>query len=168
MGTEVLIPYDVLSSQRLGFDASAAAAALFPRRKRVNGGGSSANPRPRRKPEQRKRREPAVAAAGPLRRGGSLDSKVAGKEEKKPAVLSSAGGGDLMVFGTGRLGPEPAAVPKQIRLVDAAEHLRRGETYAGPAFSASPSPRALPLPTFPSKNPDAATRDLRRLLRLDQ
>lgn len=167
MGTEVLIPYDVLSSQRLGFDASAAAAALFPRRKRVNGGGSSANPRPRRKPEQRKRREPAVAAAGPLRRGGSLDSKVAG-EEKKPAVLSSAGGGDLMVFGTGRLGPEPAAVPKQIRLVGAAEHLRRGETYAGPAFSASPSPRALPLPTFPSKNPDAATRDLRRLLRLDQ
>ncbi|CAA7405988.1 unnamed protein product [Spirodela intermedia] len=167
MGTEVLIPYDVLSNQRLGFDASPAAAALFPHRKRATGGGSSANPRPRRKPDQRKRREPAVAAA-PLRRGGSLDSKVGGKEEKKPGILSSAGGGDLMVFGTGRLGPEPAVVPRQIRLVGTAEHRRRGETYAGPAFSASPSPRALPLPTFPSKKPDAATRDLRRLLRLDQ
>uniref|UniRef100_A0ACD5YPN0 Uncharacterized protein n=1 Tax=Avena sativa TaxID=4498 RepID=A0ACD5YPN0_AVESA len=48
------------------------------------------------------------------------------------------------------------------------------ELYAGPAFSAaSPEPSSLPLPQFPFQKPaapvvnDAATRDLRRLLRLE-
>ncbi|CAA6654173.1 unnamed protein product [Spirodela intermedia] len=51
----------------------------------------------------------------------------------------------------------------------------RRETYAGSAFSLSPSPRALPLPRFSSKKPWdggaiavdlSATKDLRRLLGL--
>ncbi|RLN24309.1 uncharacterized protein C2845_PM07G12070 [Panicum miliaceum] len=50
------------------------------------------------------------------------------------------------------------------------------EVYAGPAFSTSPEPSALPLPQFPVKKAaaavdllvdDAATRDLRRILRLE-
>ncbi|XP_062199097.1 uncharacterized protein LOC133901672 [Phragmites australis] len=46
------------------------------------------------------------------------------------------------------------------------------EVYAGPAFSASPEPSSLPLPQFPVKKAaavvdDAATRDLRRILRLE-
>ncbi|KAM3258314.1 hypothetical protein ACQJBY_050210 [Aegilops geniculata] len=48
------------------------------------------------------------------------------------------------------------------------------EVYAGPAFSAaSPEPSSLPLPQFPLQKPvaaavnDAATRDLRRMLRLE-
>jgi hypothetical protein len=48
------------------------------------------------------------------------------------------------------------------------------ELYAGPAFSgASPEPSSLPLPQFPFQKAvapavnDAATRDLRRLLRLE-
>ena len=45
------------------------------------------------------------------------------------------------------------------------------ELYAGPAFSAaSPEPSSLPLPQFPLHKAvvdDAATRDLRRLLRLE-
>ncbi|XP_047076502.1 uncharacterized protein LOC124686636 [Lolium rigidum] len=48
------------------------------------------------------------------------------------------------------------------------------ELYAGPAFSgASPEPSSLPLPQFPLQKAvapavnDAATRDLRRLLRLE-
>ncbi|GMP53455.1 hypothetical protein CsSME_00018905 [Camellia sinensis var. sinensis] len=47
--------------------------------------------------------------------------------------------------------------------------------YAGSAFSVSPSPRSVPLPSFFSKKQlskvaidgDSATRDLRRLLQLD-
>ncbi|BAT77204.1 hypothetical protein LR48_Vigan01g312800 [Vigna angularis] len=60
--------------------------------------------------------------------------------------------------------------------------LRRGQSldsavkcdvYAGSAFAMSPSPNALPLPSFPTKKnssaafDDSATRDLRRLLRLE-
>ncbi|KAM0849520.1 hypothetical protein ACQ4PT_053698 [Festuca glaucescens] len=48
------------------------------------------------------------------------------------------------------------------------------ELYAGPAFSgASPEPSSLPLPQFPLQKAvapvvnDAATRDLRRMLRLE-
>ncbi|XP_047313384.1 uncharacterized protein LOC124916678 [Impatiens glandulifera] len=40
--------------------------------------------------------------------------------------------------------------------------------YAGSAFSMSPSPKSLPLPSFFNKTvDDSATRGLRRLLRLD-
>ncbi|RDY04529.1 hypothetical protein CR513_11747, partial [Mucuna pruriens] len=60
--------------------------------------------------------------------------------------------------------------------------LRRGQSldsavktdvYAGSAFAVSPSPSALPLPSFSTKKQasatvdDSATRDLRRLLRLE-
>ncbi|KAL3634610.1 hypothetical protein CASFOL_021664 [Castilleja foliolosa] len=43
------------------------------------------------------------------------------------------------------------------------------DIYAGSAFSMSPSPRSVPLPSFFSKKEsnDGATRDLRRLLRLE-
>ncbi|OIW18455.1 hypothetical protein TanjilG_13207 [Lupinus angustifolius] len=50
----------------------------------------------------------------------------------------------------------------------------KSDIYAGSAFSVvAPSPSALPLPSFPAKKQaspvvdDSATRDLRRLLRLD-
>ncbi|CAL4956541.1 unnamed protein product [Urochloa decumbens] len=49
----------------------------------------------------------------------------------------------------------------------------RPAAYAGPAFSTSPEPSALPLPQFPVRKAaaaavdDAATRDLRRILRLE-
>ncbi|KAM3308813.1 hypothetical protein P3S67_010557 [Capsicum chacoense] len=54
--------------------------------------------------------------------------------------------------------------PKQIRV-----GLSSTDVYAGSAFSNSPSPRALPLPSFfnTKKQEDFATRDLRRLLRLE-
>ncbi|MCS4558852.1 proline-rich nuclear receptor coactivator motif-containing protein, partial [Shewanella sp. C32] len=48
------------------------------------------------------------------------------------------------------------------------------EVYAGPAFSVSPEPSSVPLPQFPFRKAavtaavdDAATRDLRRMLRLE-
>ncbi|KAI4317685.1 hypothetical protein L6164_025535 [Bauhinia variegata] len=104
-----------------------------------------------------------------LRRGESLDSKIKNEALKKE-------GGDLVVCGTQRLGPDPEMVPKQIRIVDtkhgSAPAALMSDVYAGSAFAMSPSPSALPLPSFSKKHlsafvDDSATRDLRRLLRLE-
>ncbi|XP_019069847.1 uncharacterized protein [Solanum lycopersicum] len=82
-----------------------------------------------------------------LRRGESLDS------------LNS-------VYGTGP--GQPEKLRKQIQV-----GLSSADVYAGSAFSNSPSPRALPLPSFFNKkqedfkSDDFASRDLRRLLRLE-
>ncbi|KAF8038163.1 hypothetical protein BT93_B0891 [Corymbia citriodora subsp. variegata] len=100
-----------------------------------------------------------------LRRGESLDSKI------KSQVSEAAS--DLVVFdGTQRLGPDPEMVPKQVRIVDLRSPAgRRCDVYAGSAFAVSPEPSSLPLPSFSKKKhlsfDDSATRDLRRLLRLD-
>ncbi|KAK2447691.1 hypothetical protein QL285_007023 [Trifolium repens] len=84
-----------------------------------------------------------------LRRGESLDSLV------KSEGLKNEGNDEV--------------VSKQIRIVD----LKNGcDVYAGSAFAMSPSPSALPIPSFQRKfaSPvavdDSATRDLRRLLRI--
>ncbi|KAE9599021.1 hypothetical protein Lal_00043927 [Lupinus albus] len=89
-----------------------------------------------------------------LRRVISLDSKIESKALKKQ-------GG---VYGQ-RLNS------KQIRVMDG---IPGCDVYAGSAFSMSPSPSALPLPSFHKKSSsspavidDSATRDLRRLLRLE-
>ncbi|KAE9594633.1 hypothetical protein Lal_00037411 [Lupinus albus] len=89
-----------------------------------------------------------------LRRGESLDSKI-----KSEALMKERD--DLVLIGTQRLGPEPNGIPGF-------------EIYAGSAFAMSPSPSALPLPSFHKKSSsppavivDSATRDLRRLLRLE-
>lgn len=109
-----------------------------------------------------------------LRRGESLDSTINGGRqhtaEKKTAD------DDLVLCGTERLGPDP----ERIRIRDVKSAFlspsgspaagERRDVYAGSAVSMSPSPRALPLPSFFSKKKavdDNATKDLRRLLRLD-
>lgn len=106
---------------------------------------------------------PATGQVMILRRGQSLtcipaklndgDARSTSPPMKKPAA-------DDMAIKQIRMSPPPLA-----------------DVYAGSAFSLSPSPRSLPLPSFfnkkqqdyatinPSDNP--ATRDLRRLLRLD-
>ncbi|XP_039058323.1 uncharacterized protein LOC120201859 [Hibiscus syriacus] len=93
-----------------------------------------------------------------LRRGESLDSKIKSKS--------------LVVTGTDRLGPDPKMVPKEIRIVDIKSSVMgKSDVYAGSAFFVSPAPSSLPLPSFSKKKEvpvdDSATRDLRRLLRLD-
>ncbi|KAE8662339.1 Detected protein of unknown function [Hibiscus syriacus] len=49
--------------------------------------------------------------------------------------------------------------------------IEKSDVYAGSAFVVSPAPSSLPLPSFSKKKQipidDSATRDLRRLLRLD-
>lgn len=102
-----------------------------------------------------------------LRRGESLDSKI------KSQVSESAASGMVVCDGTQRLGPDPEMVPKQVRIVDLRSPVapRRSDVYAGSAFAVSPEPSSLPLPSFSKKKhvsfDDSATRDLRRLLRLD-
>ncbi|GMH08343.1 hypothetical protein Nepgr_010183 [Nepenthes gracilis] len=111
-----------------------------------------------------------------LRRGQSLDSKV--KSVKSEAVEKKSIGHDLFLSGTERLGPDPEMVPKQIRIMDLnpksflSPAAGFSVVYAGSAFAASPSPDSLPVPSFSKKQvskivDDSATRDLRRLLRLD-
>lgn len=176
MGTEVLRPQDCLS-HRIGVPPPA-----FSRRRTYanNVNVYRAHRKPVARPEQRKR----VAEKRPvsddskvsrssgmvmekvtiLRRGESLDSKLKSEALKKE-------GDDLVVVGTQRLGPDPEKLAKQIRIVD----FRSGrDVYAGSAFAMSPAPSALPLPSFSKRQvgaaaavDDSATRDLRRLLRLE-
>ncbi|XP_022930480.1 uncharacterized protein LOC111436920 [Cucurbita moschata] len=195
MGTEILRPQDCLKG-RIGVPLVA-----FCRRRGSYGNSDSNvcnyNSRSNRKsaarsdrPEQRKRfvsnqSEPSVSKRSSsedsktrtnslvmenvtiLRRGESLDSKTKGEALKKEAD-------NLVVCGTERLGPAPEMVLKQIRIVDVrCPIVGKADVYAGSAFSMSPSPSSLPLPSFSKKKQvstivdDSATRDLRRLLRLD-
>lgn len=76
---------------------------------------------------------------------------------------------DLVLGSTDRLGPEPEMVQKEIRV---SESKVVDGLYAGSAFLSSPPPSSVPLPLFfrkkdGSPSTDAATSDLRRLLRLD-
>ncbi|XP_009352170.2 uncharacterized protein LOC103943587 [Pyrus x bretschneideri] len=99
-----------------------------------------------------------------LRRGESLDSKM-----NEKGGLAGTG------TGTARLRPGPETVQKQVRIVDLRSPVGgKTDMYAGSAFAVSPEPSSLPLPSFSRKkqvskvvDDDSATRDLRRLLRLD-
>ncbi|KAK4775762.1 hypothetical protein SAY87_023723 [Trapa incisa] len=86
-----------------------------------------------------------------LRHGASLDSKMVGELQLKNEGGSTA---------TKKL-QRPCVRSLVIETCD---------LYAGSAFAFSPEPSSLPLPSFSNKvTPldDLATRDLRRLLRLD-
>ncbi|CAO2184529.1 unnamed protein product [Urochloa humidicola] len=82
---------------------------------------------------------------------------------RRPSTTSSPAGG-----ATRRSSPPAARRNHHGRKAAA-----RPAAYAGPAFSTSPEPSALPLPQFPLRKAaaaavdDAATRDLRRILRLE-
>ncbi|KZV52033.1 hypothetical protein F511_43271 [Dorcoceras hygrometricum] len=178
MGTEVLLPQDLLADRfrvppgsiqrRRNFYGNANLTNLVVNRKQNNSTGyKKTSPKP-----EKKRSNPATEVTL-LKRGESLDSltsKMKGGNFKvcypDPKPVD-----DLAVCGTSRIGPDsPGMVPKLIRLHPSTDG------YAGSAFSLSPSPRSLPLPSFFKKHvedgeakvfDDSATRDLRRLLRLD-
>ncbi|XP_020238526.1 uncharacterized protein LOC109817620 [Cajanus cajan] len=159
MGTELLRPQDCLSqriglpppfiSRRRNYAANNAFSYRGARRKRV------VDPKPSSDDSRLPRL--LMEKVTILRRGESLDSNLKTQPLKKQ-------GDALVVVGTQRLGPDPEMVPKQIRIADFKP------VYAGSAFAVSPSPSALPLPSFFRKQAavdDSATRDLRRLLRLE-
>ncbi|KAL5163539.1 hypothetical protein HKD37_07G020420 [Glycine soja] len=110
--------------------------------------------KPVSRPDQRKRAAPgsaqpvvAEAAAAVLKRPSRDDSRVARSKSLEMTTILRRG-----------------------QSLDSAV---KSEVYAGSAFAVSPSPEALPLPSFSTKKQDSvavddsATRDLRRLLRLE-
>lgn len=109
-----------------------------------------------------------------LRRGEALPAAQP-KEDGADRPADASVGWDPAVFAEERLGPDPALIPKQIRLKPPAPEAATEalDEYAGSAFHLSPSPRALPLPSFsrtkeaPPAVDSSATKDLRRLLRLE-
>ncbi|KAK6122649.1 hypothetical protein DH2020_019981 [Rehmannia glutinosa] len=187
MGTEVLRPQDLLV-ERLRVPPTS-----FHRRKSFSNGNLTnlvvnrkQHRKPSPKPDKRRfnnaaaeakrsshggvsdpRRKADVTSGGLvmgkvtlLRRGeslGSISSKITGGNPKDPIIQKPV---------------DDLSFPKQIRLVASPPV----DIYAGSAFSMSPSPRSVPLPSFfnkkglndcESKQFYDATRDLRRILRLE-
>ncbi|KAJ8476003.1 hypothetical protein OPV22_019730 [Ensete ventricosum] len=110
-----------------------------------------------------------------LRRGESLDAM---KGKKGEPTFTTVAGLDGAVLGAEPLGPDPAMIPREFRLLPAvAAPLLPGDVDSVSGFVLSPSPRALPLPRFSRRKEGSpatagvvdcsATRDLRRLLRLE-
>ena len=196
MGTEILQPQDLLSRRfhvappsfhrRRNFQSHGNLTNLIVNRRPApthnNSGYKKTSPRPEKKKSNETKRAthggdarrkdgggPAVGQVTILRRGQSLGN-IAAKLNGGDAKAKPTTADDMAVLGTGRIGPDsPGMMPKQIRLSPPP----LADTYAGSAFSLSPSPRSLPLPSFFNKKQqdlapiNPATRDLRRLLRLD-
>ncbi|KAK6913837.1 hypothetical protein RJ641_021158 [Dillenia turbinata] len=202
MATDVLRPQDCLI-ERIGV-SPATSAAIYPRQRCSYQSTKLVRKTVFRQPEQnrnqRKRfnqnetttkrsssvdlkssaRNLVMGNVTILRRGESLDSMIFKNElvKKAPVIADD----EVIAFGTERLGPDrPEMIPKQIRMRDSnlkglfSSESVISDVYAGSAaFSLSPSPSSLPLPSFSKKKQqaslivdDSATRDLRRLLRLD-
>nr|XP_027068725.1 uncharacterized protein LOC113694072 [Coffea arabica] len=92
----------------------------------------------------------------------AISTPIPATASEKLGLVGRCDEDDLILCSTGRLGPEPEMVQKQIRTSD---------FYAGSGpIVASPPPSSLPFPAFFSKKEkkfDEATSDLLRLLRLD-
>ncbi|KAK7363652.1 hypothetical protein VNO77_05802 [Canavalia gladiata] len=85
-------------------------------------------------------------------------------------VLKRSSIDDSRMMRSSGLAMEKATILRRGQSLDSAV---KSDVYAGSAFAVSPSPSALPLPSFQTKKQasaafdDSATRDLRRLLRLE-
>ncbi|KAK7387839.1 hypothetical protein VNO78_22634 [Psophocarpus tetragonolobus] len=112
--------------------------------------------KPATRPDQRKR---VVPASG---------QPVVAVAEAAPALVRRSPSDDSRLPRTNAF--EKVTILRRGQSLDSAV---KTDVYAGSAFSVSPSPSALPLPSFPTKKQalpvvhDSATRDLRRLLRLE-
>lgn len=181
MGTEVLRPRDCLND---GFSVS---PAVFPRRRSCNYGNSYShpkfNPRPNRKqqaarPDKREQRRRAASEPAVSKRSGSDDIRAAsrsGPVMEKVAILRRGESLDSKLGKEAGLRKDAGeTASRQVRVAELRSPVACGrcDVYAGSAFAVSPEPSSLPLPSFSKKKlggaiDDCATRDLRRLLRLD-
>lgn len=91
-------------------------------------------------------------------------------KKRDTALVLKRSSADDSVTGKSR---EKVTILRRGKSLDSSLEAVKSDKYAGSAFSVSPSPSALPLPSFLTKKQfsatvdDSATRDLRRLLRLD-
>ncbi|XP_055830707.1 uncharacterized protein LOC129899705 [Solanum dulcamara] len=183
MATEVLRPQDILI-QRFRVSPT----ACYRRRTNFGNGNGYFNSRSsygNRKPDVRTERERSEKKKLKNQPEPLMRRRIASSEDLRPThnAGKSNGGvvmGKVTILRRGESldslnsiyvnGPsQTEMLPKQIRV-----GLSSADVYAGSAFSNSPSPRALPLPSFFNKKQedfksfdDFATRDLRRLLRLE-
>ncbi|XP_031398748.1 uncharacterized protein LOC116209292 isoform X3 [Punica granatum] len=186
MGTEILRPQDCLKGR------IRTSPALFSRRRGCNYGNSysnnhtnlnhnpnpSPNPRPSRKQQQHQpvrsekpdhKRRPAQ----PEPRRWSSDDGRAGLVAEKVTILRRGASLDSKM--KSELSLKKEGGERGARQAQATElrspMMTKCDMYAGSAFAVSPEPSSLPLPSFSKKKlvsfDDSATRDLRRLLRLD-
>ncbi|XP_015168502.1 uncharacterized protein [Solanum tuberosum] len=182
MATEILRPQDILT-QRFRVSPS----ACYRRRNNFGNGNDYFNPRSsygNRKQVVRTERERSEKKKVKNQPEPLMRRRSASSEDLRPTHNAGKSNGGVVMgqvtilrrgesldslnsmYGT-RPG-QPEMVHKQIRV-----GLSSADVYAGSAFSNSPSPRALPLPSFFNKkqedfkSDDFASRDLRRLLRLE-
>lgn len=120
-------------------------------------------------PQSEKRKSNETKGADARRKEGG-GARILRRGQSLSCIASKLNGGD----GSAARSVSPPAVDDMtVGRVRMPNQIRQSPLphYAGSAFSLSPSPRSLPLPSFFNKklNPsdDPATRDLRRLLRLD-
>ncbi|KAE9609773.1 hypothetical protein Lal_00006158 [Lupinus albus] len=149
MGTAILLSHDCLQG-RLRNDALALATS------RVRSQTNSTNHNQNFNSHNRRcRRTPLPPNHIGRSRSGDKSGKV-------PATTNLVIGQVKILKRGEKLSLEnrPVTVKKQIRVSDAKEMM-----YAGSAFVTSPPPSFVPVPGFLGRN-DAATNDLRRLLRL--
>ncbi|KAK4365920.1 hypothetical protein RND71_013800 [Anisodus tanguticus] len=169
MATEVLLPQDILI-ERLRVSPS----PLHRRRSNYGNGNGYFNPRERSEKKKLKNQP------DPLMRRRSASS-----DDLRPTHngVKSNGGinmGQVTILRRGESLDSLNSIFKKVGPVRVGVGLSSGDVYAGSAFpnspvyagsnfSNSPSPRTLPLPSFLNnkKQEDSATRDLRRLLRLE-
>ncbi|XP_072960086.1 uncharacterized protein [Typha angustifolia] len=159
MGTELLRPQDCLMRAFNKPNRSPNSSRSW---------GEQSYPKPRKRkegsPKLAKGKHMVMGQVTILKHGESLDSVMTGRKKRE----ASADSWEVAVFGSARLGPDPDAIPKEVRL----RPVRCGDAFAGVGFTLSPSPRALPLPSFPRRRKevgvdDSKTKGLRRLLRLE-
>ncbi|KAF5203797.1 Proline-rich nuclear receptor coactivator [Thalictrum thalictroides] len=167
MGTEVLRPQDCFI-ERMRFNPS-----VLPRRKAYNSGSNTHTKSHRKSSESKKRFQAETSSISKvvdeskqitiLKRGETIEFINKRKNENLVKKKASFSGGDLVV-----------RIKEQQQQNLFLSSCRSEEIYAGSACFSSPSPRKLPLPTFSKKkeglkmiDDESATKDLRRLLRLD-
>ncbi|KAL2338479.1 hypothetical protein Fmac_012925 [Flemingia macrophylla] len=181
MGTAILRSHDCLQGRFLPNETFAIATSRVAARRNSNPNHTLASSsafqsrRRRRSPvaDRDRRRSPAKAPSPSpaslvmgqvkiLKRGEKLNlqNNNNSNNNKSNDNRKTEVGLDLLLGSTDRLGPDPVTVQKQIRVSDSTNGV-----YAGSAFVSSPHPSSVPVPGFLGRN--AATSDLRRLLRLD-
>ncbi|WOH15978.1 hypothetical protein DCAR_0935527 [Daucus carota subsp. sativus] len=170
MGTEVLRPQDCLTHR------IRVPPAAFHRRKTTFSGYTNRVPpvnkpfirteKPdRRWPEQRKRSPEKSAISKRSASSGDLMNKQAQINSKNNVIASE----NVRIL---RRGESLMSIRENEKKCEAVR-VGLADVYSGSTATMSPSPRALPVPSFFKKGADRmlvddlATKDLRRLLRLD-
>ncbi|KAL3505816.1 hypothetical protein ACH5RR_031198 [Cinchona calisaya] len=164
MGTEVLRPQDFLYNRfRLSTPAFHRRKSYVPTQKPITSGHKRPVPRPDRSDQKKKTHQ----LPQPPKRSASANEL---QSREMHAITILGRGQSLDTIDATRMKKQHSNNVRHKFIMHEGD-----DVYAGSAFFASPSPSSLPLPSFfnvnnhnnLTNNHDSATRDLRRLLRLE-